>query len=144
MLSGQKDLQKKILDMMQNMTRQHEYDNLMRDIAIYDVINMDLADWLLQIEKVAILTNTQQYELAMAKSTGTPYQMLNRMKNGLSWQEIKWKLEEVYLPIATEVHAASDLCERPKISTHNTKYKQNRFYNLIQVSSSKIVNMHTK
>ena len=35
--------------------------------------------------------------------------MLKRMGNDLNWQEIKQKLEEVYSPIATEVHAASDL-----------------------------------
>ena len=31
------------------------------------------------------------------------------MGNDLSQQEIEKKLEEVYFPIATEVHAASDL-----------------------------------
>ena len=61
LLSRQQDLQKQSLDMMQNMTRWHEYDNLMRDITIHDGKNMDLADWLLQIEKVAVLTNTQEY-----------------------------------------------------------------------------------
>ena len=48
----------------------------MRDIPIYDSKNMDLADWLLQIEKVAPLTHSQEYELATAKSTRTPYKML--------------------------------------------------------------------
>ena len=38
---------------------------------------MDLADWLLQIEKVALLTNSKEHELATAKSTSTPYIMLN-------------------------------------------------------------------
>ena len=69
---------------------------------------MDIADWLLQIEKVAVLMNTEEYKLAMAKSTSTPYKMLKRMGNDLSWQEINWKLE-VYSPIATEVHMAGDL-----------------------------------
>ena len=32
---------------------------------------MDLADWLLQIKKVAVLTNSQEYKLATAKSTST-------------------------------------------------------------------------
>ena len=36
LLSGQQDLQKQSLDMMQNMTGLHEYDNLMRNITIYD------------------------------------------------------------------------------------------------------------
>ena len=50
---------------------------------------MDLADWLLQIEKVAALQNSQEYKLAMAKSTSTSYKMLKRIGNDLSWQEIK-------------------------------------------------------
>ena len=50
---------------------------------------MDLGDWLLQIEKVATSTNSQEYKLAMVKSTSTPYKMLKRMGNNFSWQEIK-------------------------------------------------------
>ena len=46
--------------MMQHMTHRHEYDKLMRDIPMYDEKNMELADWLLQIEKVALLTNSQE------------------------------------------------------------------------------------
>ena len=70
---------------------------------------MELVDWLLQIEKVAALTNSQEYKRATAKSTSIPYKMLKRMGNDFSWQEIKWKLEEVYSPLATEVHPASNL-----------------------------------
>ena len=81
----------------------------MRDIPIYDGKNMDLADWLLQIEKVASLTQSQEYKLATAKSTSTPYKMLKRLGNDLDLQDIKRKLEEVYSPIATKVHATSDL-----------------------------------
>ena len=40
----------------------------MEYIPIYYGKSMDLADWLLQIEKVALLTSSQEYELAMAKS----------------------------------------------------------------------------
>ena len=69
---------------MQNMTRQHEYDNSMSGITIYDGKNMDLADWLLQVKTAAVLTNSQEYELATAKSTSTPYKMLKGMVNDLS------------------------------------------------------------
>ena len=31
----------------------------MRDITVYDGKNMDLADWLLQIEKEAVLTESR-------------------------------------------------------------------------------------
>ena len=56
---------------MQNMKRHYEYDNLMRDITIYDWKNMELADWLLQIEKVATLTSIQENKLATAKCIST-------------------------------------------------------------------------
>ena len=68
----------------------------MRDILIYNGKTMDLTNWLLQIKKVSVLTNSQEYELATAKSTGTPYKMLKKMGNDLSWQAIKQKLEEVH------------------------------------------------
>ena len=58
---------------------------------------------------VGALTNSQEYKLAKVKSTSTPYKVSKRMVNDLSWQKNKWKLEEVFSQIATEVHAASDL-----------------------------------
>ena len=36
LLSGQQDLQKQSLKMMQNITRHHEYDSSMMYITIYD------------------------------------------------------------------------------------------------------------
>ena len=69
--------------------------------------NMELADLLPQIERV--LTHSQEYELAAAKSTCMPYKMLERIGNNTNWQDIQRKLEEVYSPLATELHAASDL-----------------------------------
>ena len=44
----------------------------------------------------------------MAKLTGTVYKTLEWMGGARHWPEIKKKLEEVYSPIATEVHATSD------------------------------------
>ena len=43
------------------MTCRQEYGNLMREIPMYDGKNMEIADWLLQIEKLALLTNSQEY-----------------------------------------------------------------------------------
>ena len=45
----------------------------------------------------------------MAKSTSIPYKMLKRMGNDLIGPQIKWKLEEVYSPIATDIHVTRDL-----------------------------------
>ena len=36
LLNGQYELQKQSLNMMQDITCRHDYDNLMRDIPIYD------------------------------------------------------------------------------------------------------------
>ena len=79
--------------MMKNMIRWQQYDNLIRNIITYDRKNIELVDLLLQIEKVAALRNSQEYELVTTKSTRTPSKMLKIMGYDLSWQEIKWKLE---------------------------------------------------
>ena len=94
---------------MQDMNYRHKYDNSMQDIPIYDGKNMDLGDWSLQTEKVALPTSSQEHELGMAKSTGTLYKKLKQMGGARSWPEITKKLEEVCPSIATAVHAASDL-----------------------------------
>ena len=49
LLNDQQDLQKQSLNKMQNMTHRHEYDDLMRDIPMYNGKNMTLADWLLTL-----------------------------------------------------------------------------------------------
>ena len=45
--------------MMQDITRRHDYNNLMRDTPLYDRKNIKLADWLLQTEKVASLSHSK-------------------------------------------------------------------------------------
>ena len=55
-----------------------------------------LANWLLQTEKVWLLTNSHEYELATAKSMDTSYKILKRMGRDKNWQDIRRKLEEVY------------------------------------------------
>ena len=57
---------------------------------------------------MAAFINSQEYELATAKSNSTPYIILKGIGNDLSWQEIK-KKQKVYSPTVTEVHIASDL-----------------------------------
>ena len=70
--------------MMQGITLRHEYDNIMMDIPTCDGKNIELADWLLQMKKVALLTHNQEYELATTKSS-TPYNMLKRLGNNADW-----------------------------------------------------------
>ena len=124
-LNGQQDLQKQSLKMMQDIKCRHDYANLMRDIPIYDGKNMELADWLLQIGKVASLTCSQEYILATAKSTSTPYGILKKIGNNTDWQDIKRKLEEVYSPIVMEVHAVSDLHRKLRPDKTLQEYIQN-------------------
>ena len=95
--------------MMQVINNRYEYDNLMGDILIYDGKNMDLAGWLLQREKVALLTNSKEHELATAISTSTSYKMLQTMGRARRWHEIRKKLEVLYLFIATDIHGVNDL-----------------------------------
>ena len=57
--------------MIQDITHRHEYDNLMRDIPIYNGKNIELAELLLQIIKVVLLTHNQEYKLATASNKYT-------------------------------------------------------------------------
>ena len=93
LLNCQYDLPKQSVNMMHDMIWRHEYDNLIRDVPIYGRKNLVLADWQLQIEKVALLTNSQEYGLAMAKLTSTLYKMLKRMDRDRNWLDIEmnWK-----------------------------------------------------
>ena len=88
---------------------------------------MELADWLLLIEKVALLTHSQEYKLTTAKFTSTPYKMLKRLGNNMDWQDIKRKLEGMYSSIPMEVHAASDLHQKQRPDETLQVYIQN-FY----------------
>ena len=130
-LNGQEDLQKEYLNMIQDITCRQEYDNLMRDLPIYDGKNMDLVVWLLQIKKVASSSHNQEYELAKAQSTGNPYKMLKRLGNDIDQDIIKRKMEEVYSPIATKVHATSDLHHKPRPDKALQEHIQN-FTNLTE------------
>ena len=56
---------------------------------------MELADWQLQTEKVALLTNSHENKLTTAILTSTPYKMVKRMGRDKKWQDIKKKMEGV-------------------------------------------------
>ena len=60
----------------------------MWEISIYDGKNMDLPDWLLQKEKVALLTNSKEHELTTAISTSSPCKVLKRRYGARSLPEI--------------------------------------------------------
>ena len=89
------------------------------------MVKHGLSRQLLQIEKVASLTHSQEYELATGKSTSTPYKMLKRSYYDLDWHEIKGKLEEVYSPIAPKIHAFSNLHHKHRPDKTLQEYIQN-------------------
>ena len=80
---------------------------------------------MLQIEQVASLTHSQEYRLATAKSTSTPYKIPKRLGNNTDWKDIKRKLEDAYSPIATEVHTTSDLHQKQRSDGTLHEYIQN-------------------
>ena len=41
---------------------------------------MELADWLLEVEKVPLLIHSQERELATAKSTSTPCKIFKKIR----------------------------------------------------------------
>ena len=89
LLNGMQDLQKQSLNMPQNMTHRHEYDNLRRDIPIYDWKNMELAGWLLQIEKVGFVDTQLGIWTAHSQINEYTLKMLKQLGHDLDWQDIK-------------------------------------------------------
>ena len=71
-------------------------------------MGMKLENWFLQVENVAKVTNMSQSEIAFMKSDGTPYKILKDLRNqGKSWDNMKNKLQEVYISLVMEIHAAT-------------------------------------
>ena len=95
----------------------------MSDIPIYDGKNMELVDWVLQIEIVASLAHSQEYKPLLDKSASTPYKMLERLGNDLDWYDIKRKLKEVY--------SSSDLHHKQRPDETLQEYIQ-KFTNLTE------------
>ena len=60
--------------------------------------NVELTDWLLQIEKVALLTNSQENELPTATLTSTLYKMLKGMGRDRNWQSFTGISTKCYGP----------------------------------------------
>ena len=74
--------------------------------------NIDFDGWIAQIEEVSKLPGKQEYVLALAKSSGTPYKMISQTPSNTAWSELKRKLQEIYSLVATDVHAATDLLRK--------------------------------
>ena len=81
--------------MIQDVTHRQECENLMRGHSDLQQQKYGLNRLAITIEKIASLTHSQEYELATAKSTRTPYKMLMTLGNDLDWLEIKENLKRL-------------------------------------------------
>ena len=80
-LSSQQNLQSETVSVMNEMSKRHENEQYIRDIQIFDGINIDFNEWIAQIEMVVLLTGKPEYLLALAKSSNTPYKMISQCCN---------------------------------------------------------------
>ena len=80
LLSRKQDLQKQSLDMTLNMTRWHEYDNVIEDITIYDEKNMDLADWLTTDRKSSCIDKQSKIWISNSEIIQYPIQNIQNGK----------------------------------------------------------------
>ena len=99
---------------MNEMSKRHENEQFIRDIQIFDGINIDFDEWSAQIEKVVLLTGKPKYLLALAKSSNTPYKIISQCPKETPWDDLKCKLQEVYLMVAMKYHASTDLLRKQR------------------------------
>ena len=97
-----------------NSQQRHENEQFIRDIQIFDSKNIDSGEWIAQIEKVALLTGKSEYTLALAKSSNTPYKMLLQCPIETPLDDLKCKLQEMHLMVATKYNTATDLLRKQR------------------------------
>ena len=100
--------------MMNEMSKRHENKQFIRDIQIFNGKNINFDEWIAQIEKVALLTSKSEYTLALAKSSNTPYKLISQCPSETLWDDLKWKLQEVYSVVAMEYHATTNLLRKQR------------------------------
>ena len=60
------------------------------------------------------LTKIELYEIAFAKSHGSPHKIIKNMGPSKSWSAVKARLEESYSLVPTAEHASAMLCRKQK------------------------------
>ena len=101
---------------MNEMSKRHENKQFIRDIHISDGKNIDFDEWITQIEKVTLLTGKSEYTLVLAKLSNAPYKLISQCSSEMSWDDLKWKIQEVYSMVSTEYHAATDLLRKQRLN----------------------------
>ena len=61
---------------------EHENEQFVRDIQIFDSKNIDFDEWITQIEKVALLTSNPEYTLAEKTKTQRVFTRLHCILDG--------------------------------------------------------------
>ena len=82
--------------MMTDLLSSHRNLYVLADVEVYNGKTAQLEDWLLQVEKASELTKIEPYEIAFAKSHGSPHKIIKTMGPGKSWNVVKTRLEESY------------------------------------------------
>ena len=111
---NQIQLQENNTVMMTDLLSSHRNLYVLADIEVYDGKTAKLEDWLLQVEKASELTKIKPYEIAFAKSHGSPHKIIKTMGPGKSWNTVKTRLEESYSLVPTAEHASAMLCCKQK------------------------------
>ena len=111
---NQIQLQENSTVMMTDLLSSHRNLYVLADVEVCDGITVKLEDWLLQVEKASELTKIEPYEIAFAKSHGSPHKIIKTMGPGKSWSAVKTRLEESYPLVSTAEHASAMLCHKQK------------------------------
>ena len=111
---NQVQLQENNMIMMTDLLSSHRNLYVLADVEVYDGKTVKLEDWLLQVEKASELTKIKRYEIAFAKSHGSPHKIIKTMGPGKLWNTVKTRLEESYSLVPTVEHASAMLCRKQK------------------------------
>ena len=111
---NQIQLQENNTVMMTDLLSSHCNLYVLADVEVYDGKTAKLEDWLLQVEKASELTKIKPYEIAFAKSHGSPHKIIKTMGPGKLWNMVKTRLEESYFLVPTVEHASAMLCRKQK------------------------------
>ena len=111
---NQIQLQENNMVMMTDLLSSHHNLYVLADVEVYNGKTVKLEDWLLQVEKASELTKIEPYEIAFAKSHGSPHKIIKTMGPGKSWNVVKTRLEESYSLVPTAEHASAMLCRKQK------------------------------
>ena len=118
LLQSQNDIQQKTCELLSTLSNKPPSTEFMHDVltnvTVYDIKNIPLECWLLQIEKAQQFTNLPYYDIALCKSIDTPYKQLSRVAGSKPWENIKKMLEEAHAPYPVKFSAITNMFRKQK------------------------------